>query len=67
MALISMREFASRKGVSHRAIGKAVKAGRLPSVDGKIDPEEAQPIWDRIKDPVRAGAQAIAWTKFPRD
>ena len=55
MPLISLREFARRNGVSDRAIGKAVKSGRLPSVDGKIDPDQAQEVWDRIKDPVRAG------------
>jgi hypothetical protein len=55
MPLISLREFARRNGVSDRAIGKAVKAGRLPSVDGKIDADEAQAVWDRIKDPIRAG------------
>jgi hypothetical protein len=46
--LISMREFARRNGVSAVAISKAVKAGRLPAVDGKIDPQQAQPAWDQI-------------------
>jgi hypothetical protein len=55
MELISFREFARRNCVSDMAISKAVKAGRLPSTDGKIDFEQAQPIWDRIKDPLRAG------------
>lgn len=55
MPLISLREFARRNGVSDMAISKAVRAGRLPHVNGKIDPEQAQPVWDRIKDPIRAG------------
>jgi hypothetical protein len=55
MALISMREFARRNGLSDMAISKAVKAGRMPSTSGKIDPDQAQQVWDRIKDPVRAG------------
>jgi hypothetical protein len=53
--LISLREFARRNGVSDRAISKAIKTGRLPSTDGKIDPDQVQPIWDRAKDPRRAG------------
>lgn len=55
MPLISLREFARRNGVSDMAISKAVRAGRLPHVNGKIDPDQAQPVWDRVKDPVRAG------------
>lgn len=52
--LISMREFARRNGVSAVAISKAVKAGRLPAVDGKIDPQQAQVAWDQIHDGRRA-------------
>lgn len=52
--LISMREFARRNGVSAVAISKAVKFGRLPAVDGKIDPEQAQPVWDQIHGGSRA-------------
>ena len=55
MALISMREFARRNGVSAEAVSKAVKTGRLPVHDGKLDPAEAQTAWDRSKDPARAG------------
>ena len=53
--LISLREFARRKGVDVAAISRAVKVGRLPSVDGKIDPEQAQPVWDRVKDRSQVG------------
>lgn len=53
--LISLREFARRNGVDVAAISRAVKAGRLPSVDGKIDPEQAQPVWDRVKDHTQVG------------
>ncbi len=55
MALISMREFARRNGVSVEAISRAVKAGRLPQVEGKIDPGKAQPVWDEVRDRARAG------------
>jgi hypothetical protein len=55
MGLISMREFARRNGVSAEAVSKAVKTGRLPAHDGKLDPAEAQAAWDKSKDPARAG------------
>ena len=55
MSLISLREFARRNTVSPEAISKAMKTGRLPSVEGKIDPAVAQPAWDAIRDPARAG------------
>ena len=55
MAMISLREFARRNGVSAEAVSKAVKTGRLPAHDGKLDPAEAQAAWDRSKDPARAG------------
>lgn len=55
MALISQREFARQSHVSPEAISRAVKTKRLPSVGGKIDSAVAGPIWDRIKDPARAG------------
>jgi hypothetical protein len=55
--LISLREFGRRNRVSHVAIQHAVKAGRLPSTDGKIDPEVAQPVWEQVKG-ARAGRKA---------
>ena len=55
MPLISLREFARRNGVSPEAISRAVKAGRLPHVGGRIDPDQAQPVWDQVKDQSRAG------------
>ena len=47
--LISLREFARRNGVSHVAIRKAIQSGRLPATDGKIDPDVAQSVWDRLR------------------
>jgi hypothetical protein len=55
MGMISLREFARRNGISAEAVSKAVKTGRLPAHDGKLDPAEAQAAWDRSKDPARAG------------
>jgi hypothetical protein len=60
MPLISLREFAHRNGVDVAAISRAVKAGRLPSVDGKIDLDPAQPVWDRNKGPRARRCQQAA-------
>lgn len=43
--LISQREYARRRGVSHSAVQRAVKAGRISTVDGKIDPAQADREW----------------------
>ena len=43
--LISQREYARRRGVSHSAVQLAVRAGRITTVDGKIDPEQADREW----------------------
>jgi hypothetical protein len=51
LPLISLSEFARRNGVTRVAISKAIKNGRLPSTDGKIDPELVQPLWDCVKGP----------------
>jgi hypothetical protein len=59
MPLISLREFARRNSVSPEAISRAVKAGRLPHVDGKIEVDVAQPVWDEVKDRVRAGRKLV--------
>jgi len=43
--LISLREYARRRGISHVAVHKAIKAGRISTVDGKIDPAQADREW----------------------
>ena len=43
--LISQREYARRRGVSHTAVQHAVKSGRISTVDGKIDPAQADREW----------------------
>ena len=43
--LISQREYARRRGVSHAAVQHAVSSGRITTVDGKIDPEQADREW----------------------
>jgi len=45
--LVTQREYARRRGVSQPAVAKAIKAGRIKTVDGKIDPAQADIQWTR--------------------
>lgn len=57
--LISMREYARRRGVSNVAVFKAVKSGRIKLVGGKIDPLTADRDWKKNTDArQQRGAQA---------
>jgi hypothetical protein len=49
--LISLREYARRRGISHVAVQRAVNAGRIRTVDGKIDAELADREWRENTDP----------------
>jgi hypothetical protein len=49
--LISQREYARRRGISNVAVNRAVKAGRITLVDGKIDPDLADKEWAENTDP----------------
>ena len=52
---VSLREYARRRGVSHVAVMKAIRAGRLtPEPDGTLDPAKADAQWDVNTDPARA-------------
>ncbi|MFH1690256.1 MAG: hypothetical protein ABIE42_08465 [Candidatus Eisenbacteria bacterium] len=48
--LISQREYARRRGISHTSVQRAVKAGRISMVDGKIDPRQADREWQQNTD-----------------
>ncbi len=48
--LISQREYARRLGVSHVAVQRAVKTGRISAVGGKIDPAHADQQWQENTD-----------------
>jgi hypothetical protein len=48
--LISQREYARRLGVSHVAVQRAVKAGRISTVGGKVDPAQADRQWQENTD-----------------
>ena len=50
--LVSIRAYAKHRGVSHTAVEKAVKQGRIRIVDGKIDVEQADRDWNRNSSPV---------------
>ena len=44
MPLMNMTQYAARRGVSKMAVSKAVKAGRIVLVEGKIDADAADEI-----------------------
>jgi len=48
--LVSQREYARRRGVSHSSVQRAVKSGRISTVDGKIDPTLADREWGENTD-----------------
>ena len=51
---ISLREYARRRGVSHVAVMKAIKVGRItPEPDGSLDPAKVDTQWDDQTDPAR--------------
>lgn len=49
--LLSIREYAKLVGVSHTAVLKRVRSGKLPTVNGRIDPEAAGAAWEQNQDP----------------
>ena len=48
--LISQREYARRRGITHVAVQRAIKAGRISTVDGKIDSALADQEWQQNTD-----------------
>jgi hypothetical protein len=52
---VSTRTYARQRGISHVAVWKAAKAGRIPlETDGTIDPAKADAAWDHTIDPVKS-------------
>lgn len=49
--LVSQREYARRRGISHTAVRKAIRDGRIPTHQDKIDPTEADRYWKENTDP----------------
>jgi hypothetical protein len=55
---LSVRSYARRRGVSHVAVMKAAKAGRIVvEPDGTIDPVKADAGWDRSTDLTKRNVQ----------
>lgn len=54
MAFVSIRQYAKHRGVSHTAVEKAVKQGRIQLTEGKIDVDAADHDWTRNSSPVNA-------------
>jgi hypothetical protein len=58
---LSIRAYAKARGVSHVAVLKAAKAGRIRlEPDGTIDPAKADAAWQRSTDPARGKARSKA-------
>jgi hypothetical protein len=58
---LSIRAYARRRGVSHVAVLRAIKQGRVPlESDGTVDPAKADASWDRSTDPGRAKSKSKA-------
>ena len=52
---LSIRAYARHRGVSHVAVLRAIKTGKVtPEPDGTIDPAKADASWERSTDPGRA-------------
>ncbi len=62
---LSRRKYATRRGVSEKAVRKAIAAGRITvEADGTIDPEKADRQWATQTDPaMQRGQSARATTK----
>jgi hypothetical protein len=55
MPLLSIRRYAEHRNISHTAVQKAIKQGRIrPAPDGRIDVEQADRDWNRNTSPVNA-------------
>jgi len=64
MALVSLRAYAKHRGVTLRAVQKAIQSGRIRTTpEGQIDPAQADADWERNTGP-RAGA-SIAFPSPP--
>lgn len=56
---LSVRAYAKARGVSHVAVLKAAKAGRITlEPDGTVDPAKADAAWERSTDPGKAKSKA---------
>jgi hypothetical protein len=63
--LITKSAYARRRGVSPAAVTKAVKAGRITAIDGKIDPDVADIQWSRNTDVTQSVRTSDSILKSP--
>ena len=64
---LSLRKYALHKGVSLRAVQKAIASGRIQTTsDGKIDPVSADALWERntAPRPTSAPARTVPQSKL---
>jgi len=60
---LSLRKYAAHRGISHPAVMKAIKAGRItPEPDGTIDPVKADRQWGVRTDPAQQRVRKSAST-----
>lgn len=69
MPLLSLRAYAKHRGVSHAAVQKAIRSGRIATnADGLIDSERADAEWNAKTRPgQRRGKQAQPATNEPAE
>jgi hypothetical protein len=74
--LMSLRQYATHRGVTLRAVQKAIETGRIATdTDGKLDPKVCDLTWDAATDPskqrkterVRKHADKFAEAKASRE
>ncbi|MDP2735777.1 MAG: hypothetical protein Q8P12_06235 [bacterium] len=58
--LLTMNAYAKRRGVSHTAVAKAVRTGRISrTAEGLIDPEVADREWEENTNPAKAFSSVV--------
>jgi hypothetical protein len=65
--LISLREYARRRGVSHSSVRRAVRSGRITTINGKIDPARADIEWAENTDLTKPRNSVTGVPKMVRD
>jgi hypothetical protein len=56
---MTMNAYAKYRGVSHTAVSKAARTGRITLVNGRVDPVTADRDWKRNSEPVPHGGQIV--------
>lgn len=65
--LVSQREYARTRGVTHGAVQHAIKTGRVTTIDGKIDPAIADREWRANTDPTKPRNRITGRPKHTRE